>query len=89
LPDPEEQIDKATYLMTDESPVYPGITSEFGGHGTVDHSIEEYVRGNFWHTNTIESYFAILKRGIIGTYHAVSPHHLNRVHSPLCRLRCV
>jgi hypothetical protein len=64
--------------MTDDSTVYPPITGEFGGHGTVNHSIEEYVRGGFWHTNTVESYFSILKRGIIGTYHRVSAEHLKR-----------
>lgn len=48
-------VSRASYLMTDESPVYPKIGDEFAGHGTVNHSIEEYVRGNFWHTNTIES----------------------------------
>jgi transposase-like protein len=72
------EIDKASYVMTDDSPVYPPIAGEFGGHGTVNHSIEEYVRGGFWHTNTVESYFSILKRGVIGTYHHVSPEHLKR-----------
>ena len=72
------QVAKASYLMTDESTVYPKIGDEFAGHGTVNHSIEEYVRGNFWHTNTVENYFSILKRGIIGTYHHVSPQHLKR-----------
>ena len=72
------QLDKATYLMTDESTVYPPITKGFAGHGTVNHSIEEYVRGYYWHTNTVESYFSILKRGLIGTYHHVSPQHLKR-----------
>ena len=38
---------------------------------SVNHSVGEYVRGNV-HTNTIESYFAMLKRGIFGTYHHVS-----------------
>lgn len=74
----EAQIDKRTYVMTDEGTVYPPITKGFAGHGTVNHSIEEYVRGNFWHTNTVESYFSILKRGLIGTYHHVSPQHLKR-----------
>ena len=41
------------------------------------HSIGEYVRGDI-HTNTIEGYFSILKRGIMGTYHHVSPKHLKR-----------
>jgi transposase-like protein len=72
------QLDGRSYVMTDEGTVYPPITKEFGGHGTVNHSIEEYVRGGFWHTNTVESYFSILKRGIIGTYHHVSARHLKR-----------
>ena len=72
------QLDRKSYLMTDEAPYYTGTGREFGGHGTVNHSIEEYVRGGFWHTNTVESYFSILKRGLIGTYHHVSPKHLKR-----------
>jgi ISXO2-like transposase domain len=72
------EIDKRSYVMTDDSTVYPPIADEFSGHGTVNHSIEEYVRGGFWHTNTVESYFSILKRGVIGTYHHVSPEHLKR-----------
>jgi hypothetical protein len=43
----------------------------------VNHSILEYVRGDA-HTNTIEGYFSILKRGITGVYHHVSPQHLKR-----------
>jgi hypothetical protein len=43
-----------------------GIIVTVTGHGTVNHSIEEYVRGSFYHTNTIENYFSILKRGITG-----------------------
>ncbi len=72
------QASRESYLMTDEAPTYTKIGEEFSGHGTVNHSIEEYVRGNFWHTNTIENYFSILKRGVIGTYHHVSAAHLKR-----------
>jgi hypothetical protein len=64
--------------MTDEAPQYRKIGDEFAGHGTVNHSIEEYVRAFFWHTNTAEGYFSILKRGIVGTYHHVSAEHLHR-----------
>jgi len=71
-------VSRKSYLMTDESTVYPTMGREFSGHGTVNHSIEEYVRGGFWHTNTIEGYFSILKRGIVGTYHHVSQEHLKR-----------
>ena len=74
-----EQIAKGSYLMTDDSTVYPPLAQEMGvSHGTVNHSIEEYVRGGFWHTNTAENYFSIFKRGIIGTYHHVSQQHLKR-----------
>ena len=71
-------VDKATYLMTDGSAVYPGIGEDFAGHGSVNHSIEEYVRAHFWHTNTVENYFSIFKRGIVGVYHHVSEGHLHR-----------
>jgi transposase-like protein len=71
-------VDKATYLMTDGSPVYPGIGEAFAGHGWVNHSIEEYVRAYFWHTNTVENYFSILKRGVFGCYFHVSEPHLHR-----------
>jgi transposase-like protein len=77
-PIPTSQIDRKSYLMTDEAAVYPKVGDEFAGHGTVNHSIEEYVRGGFWHTNTVEIYFSILKRRLIGTYHHVSPKHLKR-----------
>jgi hypothetical protein len=72
------QLDRKSYLMTDEATYYTSTGREFGGHGTVNHSIEEYVREGFWHTNTVESYFALLKRGIFGVYHHVSPKHLKR-----------
>jgi transposase-like protein len=71
-------IDKATYLMTDESTSYPPVAKPFAGHGTVNHSAEEYVRGFFWHTNTVENYFSIFKRGIYGCYFHVSVAHLHR-----------
>jgi len=65
-------VNKASYLMTDEALVYPKIGAEFAGHGTVNHSAEEYVRAYFWHTNTVENYFSIFKRGIYGCYFHVS-----------------
>lgn len=74
------QMDKRSYLMTDEAPVYRKIAEEVAsGHGTVNHSAEEYVRlGSFMHTNSAEGFFSILKRGITGTYHHVSQQHLHR-----------
>ncbi len=72
------QIDRKSYLMTDEAGAYIRVGREFAGHGSVIHSIKEYVRGGFWHTNTVENYFSILKRGITGVYQHVSQDHLKR-----------
>jgi hypothetical protein len=52
---------------------------EFAGHGTVNHSAEEYVKtGGSHHTNTVESHFSLLKRGVYGAFHNISEAHLPR-----------
>jgi hypothetical protein len=66
-----------TVLMTDGEGQYRLVADMFASHETVNHGIGEYVRGNA-HTNTIENYFSILKRGITGVYHHVSQQHLKR-----------
>lgn len=71
------QVDQGTFLMMDESAPAKMTGREWGKHESVNHGISEYVQGEA-HTNTIESYFATLKRGIIGTYHYVSQQHLKR-----------
>jgi transposase-like protein len=71
-------VNKATYLMTDDAPVYTSFARDFVGHGTVNHSAEEYVRAAFWHTNTVENFFSIFKRGVYGCYFHVSEAHLHR-----------
>jgi len=74
-----KNVSRKSWIMTDDSPIYPKIADDFAGHGTVNHSADEYVRhGGFMHTNTVESYFAILKRGVYGTFHSVSEQHLPR-----------
>ena len=72
-----EQLDRASTLMSDDAGQYRILGPEFARHESVNHSIDEYVRGDA-HTNTIEGYFSLLKRGINGTYHHVSPAHLKR-----------
>ena len=72
-------VDKASYLMTDESKVYVKPSKAFSGHASVNHSKDEYVRlGSFVHVNTAESFHAIVKRQMYGMHHAVSEHHLQR-----------
>ncbi len=63
--------------MTDNATVYPAIGREFAGHGSVNYSAEEYVRAAFWHTNTVENFFSIFKRGIVGIYHHVGESYLS------------
>lgn len=72
----KEQLHPATKLMTDDAGQYRHMHRDFD-HQIVNHSAGEYVRGEA-HTNTIENYFSILKRGINGVYHAVSKKHLKR-----------
>ncbi len=63
-------------VVTDESSVYRTLSKTFV-HGTVNHSIKEWVRGDV-HTNTIEGAFSLFKRAIIGSFHKVSIKHLQR-----------
>ncbi len=71
------QIAKDANLMTDDGRVYLTVKKDFASHSAVNHTDGEYVRGDA-HTNTVEGYFSILKRGLIGTYHHVGEQHLQR-----------
>lgn len=72
-----ENVTPETRMMTDEYQGYRGLKKEFADHQTINHSRGHYVRGEVT-TNTIEGYFSLLKRGLNGTYHHVSKHHLHR-----------
>jgi transposase-like protein len=71
-------------IMTDESAIYPFALSSMRGkeHKTINHS-REYVHGDV-HTNTVESAFSLLKRGIVGTWHKVSAKHLPAYLDEIC-----
>lgn len=71
------QVHKATFVMTDEGATAKSLGRGFENHGMVNHTLGEYVRGDI-HTNTIEGYFSVFKRGITGVYHHVSQEHLKR-----------
>jgi len=74
-----EQIAKDTHIMSDDSSAYDHADKHFLSHGVIKHSHRIYVsdRGRI-HTNTIEGYFSILKRGLSGVYQHVSKRHLRR-----------
>ena len=74
-----EAVSRKSHLMTDQSNLYPKVGAEFANHSTVNHSTGQYTRlGGFVHSNTVESAFAILKRGVFGNFHHVSEAHLHR-----------
>jgi hypothetical protein len=69
--------DRKSTLNTDEAGWYVVAGKEFAKHESVNHSAEEYVRGTT-HTNTIEGFFSIFKRGMKGVYQHCSEKHLQR-----------
>lgn len=72
-----KNIARETRLLTDESKYYTNVGKEFSAHETVAHSRGEYVRGDV-HTNTIEGFFSIFKRGMRGIYQHCKEKHLHR-----------
>ena len=70
-------VESGSTIYTDEHRGYIGLDGESYKHDSVKHSVGEYVVGDC-HTNGIESVWAVLKRGIYGTYHHVSVKHLHR-----------
>lgn len=76
----QKHISEQAALVTDEAAVYKKIGQEFASHDTVNHGKNEYVNKirPMIHTNTVESSFAVLKRGLHGTFHSVSEQHLQR-----------
>jgi transposase-like protein len=78
LPIVMKNVDRETYIMTDEAGQYKGqFRSLFLGHGVVNHTAGEYGRGRV-HTNTVEGSFSIFKRGMKGVYQHCSEKHLHR-----------
>ena len=76
-------------VLTDDLNSYHGLGKDFEAHFSVNHSAKQYARewpgeppkaakGDSLHSNTIESFFALLKRGVMGIFHNVSPRHLHR-----------
>lgn len=73
----ESMTDPNSALMTDGLAAYRRIGKRFQKHESVDHTAGEYARGDA-HVNTAEAFFALLKRGIHGTFHHVGKQHLQR-----------
>lgn len=77
-----EFVVKGTTIISDDWRAYTGLNNVYEHH-TVNHSKREWVRGDK-HTNTIEGFWSMLKRGLLGTYHSVSPKHIDKYLSEFC-----
>jgi transposase-like protein len=77
LPTVEGNLDKEALIATDDAPYYRPLTRRGRRHESVNHSDHEYARGLI-HTNTVEGYFSIFKRGMKGVYQHCSEKHLHR-----------
>ena len=82
-------IERETRIMTDQAAWYPEIGEGFASHHTVNHSADEYVRYTkavmfpsgkpfVIHTNSVEGYYSIFKRGMVGVYQWCAEKHLHR-----------
>lgn len=72
----EKHVPQGSTVFTDESVIYKNIGNTYT-HKTVTHAVKKYVDGEV-HTNSIENFWGLLKRGILGIYHQVSEKHLER-----------
>jgi hypothetical protein len=70
-----ENVEAGSYIITDEFSTYPFVAKDTYMHDVINH-IEGYVRGHV-HTNGIENFWSLLKRGLTGTYVSVEPFHLD------------
>jgi hypothetical protein len=74
-----KNVDSNAALHTDEWAGYTKVGKEFaGGHHVVNHSKREYARADGTTVNSAEAFFALLKRGVMGSFHHISKQHLDR-----------
>lgn len=73
----EDNASPKSALMSDEAIAYKSVGKKFASHEAVNHSKDEYVRGTA-HTNTVEGFYSIFKRGMKGVYQHCGEQHLQR-----------
>ena len=80
MPIVKANVAREAVVMTDESGIYRSVPKHFAAHGTTNHSVGRYVDYELpaVHSNTVEGYFSIFKRGMKGVYQHCSEAHLHR-----------
>ncbi|MEK7467101.1 MAG: IS1595 family transposase [Planctomycetota bacterium] len=71
-------VDPSAVLYTDEAAMYKPIARKYGGHETVNHSIQQYAKPGGITTNTIEGFFGLFRTGLVGVYHGVGRDYLKK-----------
>ena len=80
-----KHIAKGTTMNTDEAMAYHYMSEEFAAHGTVNHSQDEYVsKDGQTHIQSAEAFFAIFRRGVMGSFHSISEQALAEVFERVC-----
>lgn len=78
----QKNVEQKACVVTDGFAVYDRLSARFNRHEVINHADKEYARsapdGLRVHTNTVEGYFGLFKRGLIGVYHQVGSNHLHR-----------
>jgi transposase-like protein len=83
MPIVRKNIARESHVMTDEAPLYKYLGDEFNAHGAVQHTRDEYAytdrkTGARVHTNTVEGFYSVFKRGMVGVYQHCDQKHLHR-----------
>jgi transposase-like protein len=78
LPIIRAHVSPMSHVMTDEAGQYTHLAKHFIAHDFTTHSRGEYVRDSFIHTNTVEGYYSVFKRGMVGIYQHCGESHLHR-----------
>lgn len=78
-----DKVDRNSVLISDGYGAYYGLNNEFKSHEVINHHQDEYVRGIF-HTNNIEGFWSLVKRGIVGQYHKISLRYLQKYLDEFC-----
>lgn len=83
IPIIEKHVEKGSTMLTDEFYVYGQLELKGYFHKSIQHNLKIYVQGET-HTNTIENFWSVLKRGLYGVYHYTSKKHLDRYLDEFC-----
>ena len=77
VPIVKANVAKETAIMTDEWSGYYSLSDHFASHQSVSHKVDEWARGDV-HTNTVEGFYSVFKRGMKGVYQHCNEKHLHR-----------